>query len=77
MRRAVLALALSAGVAACGGSDATRDRVDDATQELRSGGREGIDRAEEALKQLEHSDLPEDARRELEEAKRLLEEAKN
>ena len=31
--------------------------------------------AEQALEQLEDSDLPDDARRELEEAKRLLEEA--
>ncbi len=50
-------------------------KLDDAKEELRSGGRKAVDRAEEALKQLEDSDLPDDARRELEDAKRLLEEA--
>ena len=50
-------------------------RLDDAKEELRSGGRKAVDRAQEALKQLEGSDLPDDARRELEDAKRLLEEA--
>lgn len=74
-RRAALGLAVVA-LAGCGGSDVdnARDEIRDATEGIRSGGREAVDEAQEALKQLEDSDLPEDARRELEEAKELLED---
>ena len=75
MKRLLLAAALALSLAACGGSDSAEKKIRDATEDVRSGGREAVDRAEEALEQLEDSDLPDDARRELEEAKRLLEEA--
>lgn len=85
-RPAALALAAAialgaggaAGAAGCGdggGDDQVRQRIQDAARDIRSGGRGGIDQAEKALRELEDSDLPEDARRELEDAKRLLDQA--
>ena len=74
MRRAVVALLCAAALAGCGGGDGGDGR----TSPLPPPGvsEKQVDEAQQALERLGDTDLPEDARRELEEAKQLLDDAR-
>ena len=71
MRAAVVLTAVV--LAGCGGGDGERREAD--VTPAPTAQQERVDEAEKALRELEDSDLPEDARRELEEAKELLDES--
>ena len=75
IRRAAIVLA-AAVLAGCGDGGASaedvRREIREITRDVRAG---SGDEAERALRELEDSDLPSDARQELEEAKELLDEA--
>jgi hypothetical protein len=71
VKRAAVVLAALA-LAGCGDGDKKKPRP--GPRPTAVGGK--LDQADKALKELKDSDLPEDARRELEEAKRLLDEAR-
>jgi cellobiose-specific phosphotransferase system component IIA len=75
--RAAIAVAVAFALAGCGDGDKAKDQIHDATEKIQSGGRDALDQADKALEQLKDSDLPEDARKELEEAKELLDAAKD
>lgn len=71
MRRLVVAFAAAASLAAagCGGDDdVPTPRPPDVVEAVE-------DEAQQAIDKLDETDLPEDAKRELEAAKELLEEA--
>ena len=69
MRRAAVVLAALA-LAGCGGGERRGDPAPSPSATPQG----KLDEAERALRELEDSDLPADARRELEQAKELLEE---
>jgi len=70
LKRTALALLAAAAVAGCGDDDISvpSPPVPDVVEER-------VDEAQKAIDKLDETDLPEDAKRELEEAKRLLDEA--
>lgn len=81
MRRMAAWLATATlALAGCGRADPppsaqdARERIDRAASSAREGGRKAVDRADEALDALERSDLPEDAQKQLREAKKLVDE---
>ncbi|MEA2123614.1 MAG: hypothetical protein QOI80_396 [Solirubrobacteraceae bacterium] len=71
MKRAAVAFAALA-LAGCGHGD-TAKRTAPAKEARHQAGKK-LDQAEQALRELRHSDLPKDAQKELEEAKELLDE---
>jgi len=78
-RAAAAALGAAALLAGCGYTDDVKDAretIREATEKAREGGKRAVDEADKTLDGLKASDLPADARREFEEAKRLIDRKK-